>query len=155
VPALAQGVLFAGSGALAIGTGASTLLDALNANNSFATGRSYGSVNAGRGAGGVGDPKAKGGVYVLKDKTTGQIVRSGKTADLGQRKYQHQKDVSLKEYDFEPVYRTDLYEEQMGLEQHLHEIHNPPLNFKNPVAPGSADYDRMRDAATSFLNRWQ
>jgi A nuclease of the HNH/ENDO VII superfamily with conserved LHH len=35
VPALVEGVLFAGSGALAIGAGASTLLDALNANNSF------------------------------------------------------------------------------------------------------------------------
>jgi hypothetical protein len=47
VPALVEGMLFAGSGALAIGAGASTLVDALNANNSFSNGSGSGGAPEG------------------------------------------------------------------------------------------------------------
>lgn len=57
---------------------------------------------------------------------TGQVMRTGPTGDLALRRMQHALDPTLKDFEFEPVYRTDNYAEQRGLEQELHWVNNPP-----------------------------
>lgn len=81
------------------------------------------------------EAEAKGGVYLLRDAETGQVIRTGRTNDLLRREAEHLRDPVLKDYDFKPVYRTDVYAEQRGLEQELDWIHNPPLNKVNPIKP--------------------
>jgi hypothetical protein len=51
---------------------------------------------------------ARGGVYILRD-IEGGVVRSGRTNDLVRRGAEHLRDPVLKDYDFEVVYRTDVY----------------------------------------------
>ena len=46
-------------------------------------------------------------------------MRTGRTNDLVRRKGEHFRDPALKDFKFEPVYRTDLYAQQRGLEQEL------------------------------------
>ena len=44
-------------------------------------------------------------------------MRTGRTGNLAKREAQHALDPALKDCEFEPVYRTDNYAEQRGLEQ--------------------------------------
>ena len=66
-------------------------------------------------------PAVQGGVYVLKDPRTDEVVRSGRTKDLARREAEHARDKSLKKYKFEVVYKANCYKAQRGLEQRLHE----------------------------------
>jgi hypothetical protein len=95
--------------------------------------------------------ETRGGTYVLRDAEE-QVVRSGRTKDLLRRKAEHARDPSLKDYSFEPVHRTDVYVEQRGLEQKLHELYNPQLNKIRPISetnPRLSDYIK---AAEDFLS---
>ncbi|ATQ70957.1 RHS repeat-associated core domain-containing protein [Methylosinus trichosporium] len=67
---------------------------------------------------------ARGGAYVLRD-VEGTVVRSGRTNDLARREAEHLRDPNLAEYQFQPAYRTDVYAEQRGLEQILHDRYGP------------------------------
>lgn len=99
------------------------------------------------------EAEARGGVYLLRDAETGQVVRTGRTNDLAVREAQHARDPLLKDYEFEPVYRTDVYAKQRGLEQNLDWIHNPPLNYGNPIRPKHPVLHEYMDAAWNYLNR--
>ncbi len=96
-------------------------------------------------------PSPKGGVYVLKDGN-GNVVRSGRTNDLARRRQEHLRDSDLGRYEFEEVYRTDIYSEQRGLEQHLHDTYNPPLNKISPISPSNPNYNRYIDSARNYLD---
>jgi hypothetical protein len=71
--------------------------------------------------------------------------------DLTRRAAEHRGDPVLRDFQFEPVYRTDDYAEQRGLEQLLQEKYDPPLNKHNPVDPANPNRQRYLDAAQSFL----
>ena len=96
--------------------------------------------------------EARGGAYVLRDPANGgAVVRSGRTINLGQREAQHLRDPALKDFDFDPVYRTDVYNEQRGLEQILHDIYQPSLNKIRPISPNNKNYDTYMEAARKYL----
>jgi len=96
---------------------------------------------------------AKGGIYRHAD-ANGKTVRTGRTVDLKRREREHANDPRLQDYDFEPLYRTDDYDELRGLEQMVH-MNNPggppPLNFRNPVSPRNPNRDKYRKAAEDYL----
>jgi hypothetical protein len=97
--------------------------------------------------------QARGGVYVLRDPATGKVMRTGRRANLAQREAQHLRDAALKNFEFETVYRTDIYAEQRGLEQILHDTHNAPFDFINAIGPRNPNLDGYLDAAKKFLAR--
>jgi hypothetical protein len=80
-------------------------------------------------------------------------MRTGRTGNLAQREARHALDPVLGDYEFEVVYRTDVYAEQRGLEQELDWAFDPPLNkirAINPEHESLVDYLR---AANDFLDR--
>ena len=97
--------------------------------------------------------EARGGAYLLRDAETQQVMRTGRTWDLVRRESELARDSLLKNYDFEPVYRTDVYEQQRGLEQLLHDTYNPPLNKIRPISPANPRLPDYLDAARRFLNQ--
>ena len=98
------------------------------------------------------ESEAEGGVYLLRNAETGEVMRTGRTNDLARRKAEHAIDPALKDYDFEPVYRTDNYAEQRGLEQELDWRYNPPLNYKRPIDPYNANLMDYLRAANDYLD---
>jgi len=82
-------------------------------------------------------------------------MRSGRTGDLAVRRSQHARDPELGHLKFEEVYRTDVYAEQRGLEQVLHDTHNPPLNRIRPIRPDNPRRQEYLDAAQEYLRRQQ
>ena len=99
--------------------------------------------------------QAKEGTYVLRDPATGQVLRSGRTNDLARREAEHLRDPALKDYTFEAVNRTDVYAEQRGLEQMLHETYNPPLSKIGGIDPKNPRLPEYREAAQQYLQRQQ
>ena len=95
----------------------------------------------------------KGGVYLLRDPETGQVMRTGRTSDFLQREAQHARDPQLSSFDFEPIFPTDTYAQQRGLEQTLHDLYNPPLNFRNPISPSNPNRQLYLNAAQTYLNK--
>ncbi len=75
----------------------------------------------------------KGGVYVLRSRETGAVVRFGRTNDLESRRKELQRNTALREFKFEVQHETDDYEEQRGLEQELDWIFAPPLSKIRPI----------------------
>ena len=63
------------------------------------------------------------------------------------------RDPLLRDFDFEPVFRTDVYEEQRGLEQILHDWYNPPLDRIRPISPRNPRLPDYMDAAEEHLGR--
>jgi hypothetical protein len=98
---------------------------------------------------------AKGGVYVLRDGQTQEVMRSGRTNDLVRREGEHARDPVLKDYLFEWIYKTDAYDAQRGLEKYLHEIYNPPLNKIRPVGPNNPKIEIYEQAAKDHLQNLQ
>ena len=79
--------------------------------------------------------EVQGGVYLLRDPITRKVMRTGRTNNFIRREAEHMRNPDLQAYDFEPVYPTDRYFQQRGLEQRLHDRFQPPLNFKQPISP--------------------
>lgn len=85
-------------------------------------------------------------------------MRTGRTDDLNRRGSEHKRDPDLKVFDYKPIYRTDDYAEQRGLEQILHNTATaaqgfpPPLNFNQPISPGNPNYMNYMILAQQFLN---
>ena len=94
--------------------------------------------------------EARGGAYVLRD-AEGSVARSGRSGNLAQREAQHNRDPLLKDYDFDPVYRTDVYAEQRGLEKILHDTYQPPLDKIRPISPTNSNRQIYIDAAQKYL----
>jgi RHS repeat-associated protein len=92
-----------------------------------------------------------GGVYLLRDTETGIVMRTGRTVDLARRAAEHARDPILKDYTFEPVYRTGSYAAQRGLEQMLHDLYAPPLNKISPISPLNPFRSFYRSTAEEFL----
>jgi hypothetical protein len=99
----------------------------------------------------VAATQARGGTYILRDPATDRVMRSGRTNDLARRRAEHLRDPELRDYEFEVVHRTDVYAEQRGLEQILHETHNPPLNKIGGIDPKNRRLPEYREAARRFL----
>jgi RHS repeat-associated protein len=96
-------------------------------------------------------PLPKGGVYGLRDSNTGEMMRTGRSNDLGRREGEHARQPGLERFNFEALRRTDNYREQRGLEQMAHEHYNPPLNRIKPISPTNPRRDDYMDAARQFL----
>ncbi|NOY55282.1 MAG: GIY-YIG nuclease family protein [Actinobacteria bacterium] len=107
-----------------------------------------------RGLSGAGDELAQGGVYALRDPVTGQVVRTGRTSDLIRRAGEHLRDPALADYEFEIIARTDIYAQQRGLEQLIHEAYSPPLNLIRPINPTNPSVTTYLDAAAEFLSTY-
>jgi RHS repeat-associated protein len=71
---------------------------------------------------------AKGGVYVQTDPNSGEVMRGGRSKNLQTRQGQHGRDPGLKDFVFKPLFRTDNYDEQRGLEHVVDQLFRPPLN---------------------------
>lgn len=67
------------------------------------------------------------------------------------RQAQHARNPLLKDYKFEPVWRTDDYATQRGLEQILHDRTIAPLDKINPISPKNVKIDIYMQAARNFL----
>lgn len=81
-------------------------------------------------------------------------MRTGRTNSLLRRQGEHFRDPRLSDYDFEVVARTDVYAQQRGLEQLLHDSYNPALNRINPISPTNPNRAWYLSEADSFLARY-
>ena len=67
----------------------------------------------------------RGGTYLLRDPETEQVMRTGRTKDLERRAREHRRDYETADFVFEVDRRTDVYAQQRGREQILHEKCRP------------------------------
>jgi RHS repeat-associated protein len=95
--------------------------------------------------------EATGGAYVLRDPETGEVVRSGRTKDLASRQMQHARDPVFEQYQFDPLYPTDSYAEQRGLEQMLHDRCQPCCDKINGISPRNPLREEFMRAAREYL----
>jgi RHS repeat-associated protein len=100
--------------------------------------------------GASGETTARGGVYVLRDEA-GNVVRTGRTNDLGRRKAEHGSAAATARLKFEIVKSTDDRAVQRGLEQMIHDQNKPPLDKINPISPSNPRRQGYLDAALQFL----
>lgn len=98
-------------------------------------------------------PISQGGVYTLIDPLTGEVVYAGRTVNFDARRYDHARDPDKEAYRFNPVYRTDDYATQRGLEQTLMNFYSPRLNILNGISPSNPNYDTYMDAAQTYLQQ--
>lgn len=78
-------------------------------------------------------------------------MRVGQTGDLARRRGEHRRDPRTRPYDFEPRFFTDSYATRRGLEQLLHDAHDPPLDRQNPINERSPRRKKYLAAARRFL----
>jgi len=95
----------------------------------------------------------RGGTYLLRDPVTGQVMRTGRTGDLVRREAEHARDAVLGDFKCEAVHRTDVYSQQRGLEQLLHETYNPALDKINRISPTNPNRQTYLDAARHSLQK--
>ncbi len=96
---------------------------------------------------------AVGGTYLLKDPTTGEVMRTGQTKDLERRKPEHARGEETKGLKFQVDKKSDSRAARLGREQMLHEKHNPPLNKRNPIGPKNPNRSAYLEAAKRLLLR--
>ncbi len=102
-------------------------------------------------------PKTRGGIYLLRDRNTKEVMRTGRTDDFVTREGNHRRGednpatIGLR---FEIVYETDNYAEQRGLEQLVYDQYpNAPLNKLRPISPRNSNSAAYLRAAQDFLAR--
>ena len=95
----------------------------------------------------------RGGVYRLIDPATGETVRTGRTNDLARRQAEHARDPVLGKYTFDVLARTDVYNEQRGLEQNAYDAYNAPLNYVQPIGWRNPNRSTYLQAADDYLIR--
>ena len=93
----------------------------------------------------------RGGVYGLFNQSTGEMMRSGRSSDLASRRSDHANDPTLCQFQFRPLFRTDNYAAQRGLEQMVHTKYNPPLNSINGISPTNPNRHNYVNAAEIFI----
>jgi RHS repeat-associated protein len=97
--------------------------------------------------------EARGGVYLLRD-AEGVVVRTGRTNNLARRELEHARDPLTSDLTFEPVYRTDVYGEQRGLEQVLYNRYpGARLNKIRPISLSNPNFGQYTNLAMRFLER--
>jgi hypothetical protein len=95
----------------------------------------------------------QGGVYVLRD-SQGNIVKTGRTGDLEQRRNSYRYDKATKDLTFDVVERTDDYAEQRGLEQKLYDAYpNAPMNKIRAIRLDHPLIEHYLKAAEDFMAR--
>jgi RHS repeat-associated protein len=104
--------------------------------------------------GGTCPTPARGGIYLLRNPVTEVVVRTGRSNDLGRRRGDHARNPVLRDYQFETVHRTDNYAQQRGLEQMIHDLFNPPLNYVRPISPTNPNRPAYMDAAQQYLQQF-
>jgi hypothetical protein len=99
----------------------------------------------------------QGGVYTLRDEA-GNVVRTGRTSNLAARALAHANDPVLGEFQFQVEYRTNVYAEQRGLEQMLHDQYpeaqaaNGGYNMIRGIGPLNPNGPAYMQAAYEFLD---
>ena len=88
----------------------------------------------------------RGGTYLLRDPETGQVMRTGRTKDMERRAKEHRRSDVTADLEFEVDVRTDVYAEQRGREQILHERYQPPLNKIEPIGSRNPRRQEYLDA---------
>ncbi|GAA5786674.1 RHS repeat-associated core domain-containing protein [Chitiniphilus shinanonensis] len=81
-----------------------------------------------------------GGTYMLRDRDTGEVVRTGRSNDLHRRDLEHRRS-KLGVYEFLVDVRTDSYSQQRGREQVIHELLHPRLNRLAPISDRNPRFD--------------
>src|SRR5208283_1302595 len=99
-----------------------------------------------------GDCPPRGGVYALRDPNSGDVMRTGRSKDLERRESEHGRDPRFEDFKFDPLYKTDDYSQQRGLEQMAHDQYQPPFNYVNPISPGNPNYMNYMNSAQQYLN---
>jgi RHS repeat-associated protein len=98
-------------------------------------------------------PEPKGGVYSLKDGD-GNVQRTGRSNDLERREKEHNKGAETGELEFQIEYKTDVYDEQRGLEDYIHNKYDQPkLNKVKPIADKNPRIHQYKDAAEEYLKK--
>jgi hypothetical protein len=97
----------------------------------------------------------KGGVYALVDPGTSKIMRIGRSKELDRREREHANNPLFEDYTFTPLYRTDKYNEQRGLEQKAYNQYKPPSNYIIPISPGNPNYMNYMNSATAYIQSLQ
>ena len=62
-------------------------------------------------------------------------MRTGRSKNLENRAADHARSPETKDLPFEVDRRTDVYAQQRGREQVIHDRYKPPLNKINPIDP--------------------
>jgi RHS repeat-associated protein len=91
--------------------------------------------------------KAKGGAYVLKDLKTRVVKKTGRSKDLMRRKKELARRKDTKDLKFEADRRTDVYEQQRGREQIIHDKYKPELDKIKPISDKNPNRQKYLDAA--------
>lgn len=99
------------------------------------------------------DAENSGGTYTLTDPDTGEVVRTGRTNDLGRRESEHKDDEDLQHLDFNVDVETDDYAEQRGREQVLHDAHPGARNTEHPEGGTDKGYNKRRPISPTNRNR--
>jgi len=93
----------------------------------------------------------KGGVYGLLDPKTDIIMRTGRSIDLSRRRSELARNPVLQDFLFVPLFHTDNYAEQRGLEQFADDLYNPPFNYINPISNVNVNRVDYISAAINYL----
>jgi hypothetical protein len=99
------------------------------------------------GKNGRGDGRPRGGVYKLRN-ADGNVCRVGRTNDLSRREGEHRRE--FPELNFDPVFRTDIRDQQRALEELLYNRYSPPLNKIRPISPRNPNRRRYLDSVRGF-----
>ena len=104
--------------------------------------------------------ETKGGTYVLRDRQTGEIIRTGRTNDFNRREAEHLRDPRLPAHFFDRAQNTNSYGAQRGLEQRLYDA-NPQavwrddgtggFNKRRPISPLNPNRNTYIELAEQFL----
>jgi len=76
---------------------------------------------------------------------------TGRTNDLARRGLEHGRDQRFNGYNYNPVFRTNDYGTQRGLEQRLYEEAAPPLNRIRPISPTNPKREEYMNKANNHL----
>lgn len=95
----------------------------------------------------------KGGVYVLTDPETNQVMRTGRTKDHFRRAEEHRQHPNTEHLKYREKSRTDDYATQRGHEQIVHDEHNPPLNKIRPISPKNPRREDYLEAGRRLVEK--
>jgi predicted GIY-YIG superfamily endonuclease len=91
------------------------------------------------------------GVYLLVDKSTGQIRYVGRTNNFDRREKEHLRDPDKSMFQFEPVFRTHNLLLQKGIEQVIYQAFRPDKNRINPISPSREDFEDLFNDGEEFM----
>lgn len=78
-------------------------------------------------------------------------MRTGRTNDHDRRRSEHKRHPETKSLNYDPVHKLDDKDTRRGLEQLLHDEHQPPLDKIRPISPDNPNHDKYLNAARSYL----